>query len=199
MTPKLIFIRHGEAEHNVAFHRDGESAFENPLYKDAHLTQKGKEQVQASAKKLFDLKILDIWSSPLTRCIQTSDELFEELNVNNLYLHDNLLERQGGNHVCNYRKEKEELKKDHRHYNFNFLPELPCFWIERENQTSLYMRMLSFVLLLASLYKDRKEDTYLLIVAHNDCISSLTGTSLQNAEYIITSVDEILASKDKND
>ncbi len=198
MPPKFIFIRHGEAEHNVAFHRDGESAFESALYKDAPLTQKGKEQVQESAKKLMHLNILDIWSSPLTRCIQTTNELFEELNVNTLYLHDNLLERQGGNHVCNERKSKTNLQETYSYYDFNFLPELPHFWIKRENEISLHTRMLSFVLLLNTLYKNRNEDSYILIVAHNDCISSLLGKGLQNAEFVMSSLDEILAFKERN-
>jgi broad specificity phosphatase PhoE len=193
MGPKFIFIRHGEAEHNVAFHEQGESAFEDEKYKDAKLTEQGIKQVQESAKKLSEYKILDIWSSPLTRCIQTTDELFEELNVGTLYLHDNLLERQGGNHVCNYRKTKTELQSEQYHYNFQFLPETPMFWKEREHQTSLWSRMLSFVLMLNKLYKDQDESSYVLISSHNDAISALTGKPLKNAEFVVLTLEEILA------
>ncbi len=193
MGPKYIFIRHGEAEHNVAFHEQGESAFEDEKYKDAKLTEKGIQQVQESAKKLSEYKILDIWSSPLTRCIQTTDELFEELNVGTLYLHDNLLERQGGNHVCNYRKTKTELQSEHFHYTFKFLPETPMFWKERENQTSLWSRMLSFVLMLNKLYEKYDESSYILISSHNDAISALTGKGLKNAEFVVLTLEEILA------
>lgn len=193
MGPKFIFIRHGEAEHNVGFRNQGDSAFEDEKYTDAKLTEKGIQQVQESAKKLFDYKILDIWSSPLTRCIQTTDEVFEEINVGNLYLHDNLLERQGGNHVCNHRKTKTELQKEHPHYNFQFLSETPVFWKERENYTSLHTRMTSFVLMLNHLYKDQDENSYVLISSHNDAISALSGKDLKNAEFVILTLDEILS------
>jgi broad specificity phosphatase PhoE len=110
MVLKFIFLRHGEAQHNVDFHKVGEAAFTDPKNKDAPLTEVGKQQAQDVAKKLSAYLLLDIWSSPLTRCVETSLELFEELNVGELYLHDSLLERLGGGHVCNDRKSKIELK-----------------------------------------------------------------------------------------
>ena len=95
MSPRFIFLRHGEAEHNVAFHKEGASVFKEEAYRDAKLTAKGIEQAIEAAKALSSLKIEAIWSSPLTRCIQTAEEVFEEVDCDELYLHDNLLERLG--------------------------------------------------------------------------------------------------------
>lgn len=192
MPPKFIFVRHGEADHNVAFHSVGNSAFEDTNYKDALLTEKGKEQAKNVAKELSSYNILELWCSPLTRCIQTAEEIFEETSCGKLYLHDNLLERQGGNHVCNERKTKSELKALYKCWDFNFIAEKPVYWNERENQTSLYTRMLMFVLLLANLYAKYDETNYIVIVGHNNAIASLIGVSLENCEYKVYSIEELL-------
>jgi broad specificity phosphatase PhoE len=189
MVLKFIFIRHGEAQHNVDFHRVADAAFTDSKNKDAPLTELGLQQARDAAKTLSGFKILDLWSSPLTRCIQTSGELFEELNINRMYLHDNLVERQGGGHVCNTRKARSELKSVL--WNTNFLPELPPFWLSRENQTSLHYRMKMFILLLADIYK-KYEDGYVLIVGHGDALGSLLYKSLKNAEHVIMTLDEVL-------
>jgi broad specificity phosphatase PhoE len=197
MVLKFIFIRHGEAQHNVDFHSIGQAAFTDPKNKDAPLTDLGHQQARDAAKQLSELTILDLWSSPLTRCIQTSEELFEELNIGTLYLHDNLLERQGGGNICNERKEKTELKK-HFILNMEFLPEFSPLWIYSETHTSLHYRMKMFILLLADIYK-KFEDGHILVVSHADAIGSLLYKSLKNAEYVILTLDEILNAKPEVD
>jgi broad specificity phosphatase PhoE len=196
MVLKFVFIRHGEAQHNVDFHTVGNAAFTDPKNKDAPLTKLGIQQSQDTAKKLAGLQFLDIWSSPLQRCIETSMELFEELTVNDMYLHDSLLERQGRGYVCNERKPKSEFK-DTFLWKTKFLPETPPMWIECENQTSLHHRMKAFVLWLADLYKSI--DGHVLLVGHGDAIGSLTYKSLKNAEYVILTLEEILKAAPEPD
>ena len=41
MPPKIIVVRHGQAEHNVAADARGEIAYEDPQYRDARLTHTG--------------------------------------------------------------------------------------------------------------------------------------------------------------
>ena len=197
MPPTFIFVRHGEAKHNVAFHATDEKAFEDEANRDAPLTELGLTQAHETAVNLSEYKILDIWTSPLTRCIQTSAELFEETSSQNIYMHDNLLERQGGNHVCNERKLKHELRTKYLSYDTKFLAEKPAYWVERENMSSLYFRMLMFVLLLADRYAHLSEEHHLLVVSHRDAIFSITGKELQKAEPLILTLEQIL-SKDKN-
>jgi broad specificity phosphatase PhoE len=77
--PKFIFVRHGEAQHNVDFHVKGQAAFTDPANKDAPLTAEGIQQAKATANALETIPlILGIWSSPLTRAIQTAEEIFKE-------------------------------------------------------------------------------------------------------------------------
>ena len=199
MPLKFIFVRHAEAKHNADFHIEGETAFSKEENRDAPLTEKGKKQAQATGITLSPLDILDIWSSPLTRCLETAEEIYEEVNCNELFLHDNLLERQGGNHICNMRQLKKEIKKKYSLWKTDYLPEFGPFWIERESTVSVQSRMLMFVQYLhfiysksLEMYKDMDKDRYILIISHNDAICCLTGKSLANAEHVILTFEEIL-------
>ncbi len=188
MAPKFIFVRHGEAEHNVAFHQSGQSVFTDEKYRDPPLTQQGVQDSIKTGKELSNLNIAAIWSSPSTRCIQTAEEIFEEIDVDDLYLHDNLLERQGGRQVCNERLPKSQLKQWHSFWNMKLLPEIPAKWDEYEDNYSLRQRMLMLVMLLSDMYKD---DSYVIIVSHKQAINALTGNLLESGEYVIPSLDDI--------
>ncbi len=191
MAPKFIFMRHGEAEHNVAFHEVGASAFTDPNYQDAVLTKKGIEQAREAAQKLSSYTILDLWTSPLTRALQTSEELFEELNINNMYIHDNLLERQGGGYICNKRATKRVLEKKFFGFHTMFLPDFPPDWIDRESETALVQRLRMFILQLADLYKNVSEEKHILIIGHGDALSALTGKPFKNGEFVVMSVEDL--------
>jgi broad specificity phosphatase PhoE len=193
-VPKFIFVRHGEAEHNVAAHGpEGDAAYTNEAYKDASLTQTGITQARSTGEALACYNIIDIWSSPLTRCIQTSLELFEETSAQDLYLHDSLIEVLGGGHICNDRKPRRELKKSYALCHVENLPDLPPMWAVRENAYSVTNRMMSLCLLLAEIYKDSPENSYLVLTSHWGAIHTFTGKALKNAEYVIKSLEEILA------
>lgn len=193
MAPKFIFVRHGEAEHNVAYHKEGVSAFTKEEFKDAPLTPLGIEQGQAVGKALANYKIVDIWCSPLTRAIQTAEEIFEEANVQDIYLHDALLEFLGGNNKPNERKPKYEIKKKFPGWKTEFLPEFPPMWVESEPVMAQRQRMKMFVLWAAELYKDESESSHVVIVSHKNVIQSLTGKDLKNGEHIVMTLAEILA------
>lgn len=188
-------MRHGEAEHNVAFRQNDITAFTNEKYTDAPLTEKGVLQSEETGKKLASLKIIDIWSSPLTRCIETVEEVFEWIKVENLYLHDNLLERQGGGYVCNTRKPKGELKNKYPHFDMKSIPDLPSMWLHRESEYILYRRLFMFIKLLEDIYIDADKDSHVLIVGHGDAFHSLLGEYLSTAEFVIMSLEEILQDK----
>lgn len=191
MAPKFIFMRHGEAEHNVAFYEHGESVFQDSKYTDPCLTPKGVEQAREAGKALSQFKIVDIWTSPLSRCIQTTEEVFEETNPSKLILHDNLLEQLGGGCVCNERKSKTELKQLYPHLDMSYLPTLPQYWCEKENSYAVHQRMFMLIMLLADVYSECSKNDYILLVSHANAINSITGKCLKNAEYVIMTLDEI--------
>lgn len=191
MPPKFIFIRHGEAEHNVAFHTLGDSVFKDEQYRDAPLTQKGIEQVQELSNRLQSYKIFDAWCSPLKRCRQTAEELFEELHINRMYLHDCLLERQGRGYVCNERKPKVEMGEWEFLFDMSFLSDKPAEWIEMESNTVLLQRTKMLVLQLADMYKNLDESYHILIIGHGDALGCLLNRSFKNAEFVVMGVEEL--------
>lgn len=191
MAPTFYFLRHGEATHNVAFHEKGAGIFKEEAYRDAPLTEKGKDQAHELAKSLAGKSFAAIWSSPLTRCIQTAEEVFEEVDCNELYLHDNLLERQGNGHLMNERKSKQELKADFCIWKNTYLADRPAVWISHENDYALRQRMFMLVMLLADIYKEETDP--ILLVGHADAIQALTGRSLKNAELCSFTLEELMA------
>ena len=195
MPPTFTFIRHGEALHNLAWHLEGPSAFRDEKNRDARLTVKGVEQAMDVAKTLSSLKVVGIWSSPLTRCLQTAEEIFEEVdcNVRDLYVHDNLLERQGNGHLMNERRSNSELKKEFGIWDMTSLPDLPPFWANHESDYALRQRMFMLIMLLTDIYNECDETSHILIVGHSDAIATLTGKQLKNAEYVSLTLKDIMA------
>jgi broad specificity phosphatase PhoE len=192
MPIKFVFIRHSEAEHNAAFHEANNDPliFLKKELRDSKLTEKGKAQAIHLAKQLNTKypNVEAIWSSSLQRCIQTADEIFEELNVNQYYIHDNLIERQTPGYAFNYRTEREQLKKLYGHINMDYIPEIPALW-NKENNNVLRSRMYMILMLLLDLYKDT--DSVIIIVGHKEAILTLTGKSLKNAEYFEMTEEEV--------
>lgn len=182
MPPTFILVRHGEAEHNVGFRAQGESAYENPIYRDSPLTEVGIEQVNNTRHRLESLSIVDVWSSPLTRCIQTAEGI---RRGENQYVHDSLLERLGGGHVCNERKSKFELQRLCPNWSTKYLPENPPSWDEREPIQSVRSRVFGLLAFLREYYRELPETDHILVVTHHDAIESITETSLRNADYVL--------------
>lgn len=77
----IIFIRHGEADHNISNLYNS-----NPFsdaYKASNLTSKGKCQVGELAEKMIkegynDKNIVAVYASPLPRTLQTADILSQK-------------------------------------------------------------------------------------------------------------------------
>lgn len=195
MSIKFILVRHAEAEHNAAFHesKDDRMTFYKKELQDSKLTEKGKTQACNIAKELAEKypNVEAIWSSSLQRCIQTANEIFEEVNVHDYYVHDNLIERQTPGYYFNYRTEKTKLKELYGHINMDYIPEMAPFWAKIENDYVLRSRMYMMMMLLLDLYKG--SDSVVMIVGHNDAILTLTGKSLKNAEYMEMTEEEVRA------
>ncbi|MFK0569613.1 histidine phosphatase family protein [Endozoicomonas sp.] len=80
----IVFLRHGEGEHNVE--KIYSSNPENPGYKAVKLTEHGREQVRETSDRLFESgvngdTICKVIVSPLPRTIETADILMGKLQV----------------------------------------------------------------------------------------------------------------------
>jgi broad specificity phosphatase PhoE len=196
---QFVFLRHGEATHNKAFHEENQnemSVFTNEEFRDAPLTPLGIEQAQAVGKKLVKEFGMDgwnaMWCSPLARAIQTANEIYEEINFNEMFLHDNLIEMQIEKYVCNHRLTRDELDtKFYKMWNTKNLADIQSVWNRSENSYAVRQRMWMLCALLSDIYKD-ESNPRILIVSHANAIQELTGKYLKNCEYcVVNSLSEL--------
>ena len=71
----IYFIRHAQSEFNAAHMEGGK----DPMIFDAPLTDKGRRQAEEAKAQVAELGIKQVITSPLTRAIQTSLCLFEDI------------------------------------------------------------------------------------------------------------------------
>jgi broad specificity phosphatase PhoE len=186
---KFILIRHGEATHNVGAETEGDAAYENPAYRNSQLTTKGVQQATDAGLKIASTLTTDaaaLWCSPLQRCMMTAEHVMKSVNVplEQMYLHDSLLERLGRGHVCNMRASTSEIRRDWPDFNTNMLPDVGPEWRGIEGRQSVKLRMTMLMEHLKRVYAGEKDPV--IIISHHDALLDLVGYSFKNAEYMIT-------------
>jgi broad specificity phosphatase PhoE len=186
---KFILIRHGEATHNVGAETEGDAAYENPAYRNSVLTAKGINQAADAGHKIASTMTSSaaaLWCSPLQRCMQTAEQLMKSVDVplNQMYLHDSLLERLGRGHVCNMRAPTGEIRRDWPDFNANLLPDVGPEWKGIEGRQSVKFRMTMLLEHLKRVYAGSAEPV--IIVSHHDALLDLVGYSFKNVEYMVT-------------
>lgn len=98
---KLIVMRHGQAFNNV--NRVHNSSPQNLNYRPVGLTEKGKKQVEKTARELLtkgfnNNTIAAVFVSPLPRCVQTAQTLVQQgvIAEGKLIIDNRLRERNAG-------------------------------------------------------------------------------------------------------
>lgn len=100
----FIFVRHGQATHNVT------RAYWDPAEQDAALTAEGVQQARNLRPDRLAERCDAIWCSPLQRCRTTLTLLLGDMSrIARVYLDDRLLEPQG-EAIVNRRPEWPDLK-----------------------------------------------------------------------------------------
>lgn len=180
---KVLFLRHGQAEHNVAFQTEGPRAYKNPRYQDSALTEVGEFQASAIAKTLSEFPIDCIFTSPLTRCIQTALQVQAFFPRAPMFAVDALIEEQGDEEICNVRKPLEDLQEQFPSIDFDTFcsPEFTLWdWTdEREPQEAVKQRVQDFLKQIRPMNLST-----VLCVSHHDTIRDTFGRELGNCEYI---------------
>jgi broad specificity phosphatase PhoE len=181
---KLYFIRHGHAEHNAAYDKENdEKVYRSLDYKDSHLTEKGVQQIKEVELPVHLPRKMDrVYSSPLTRCIQTARILVGDRTI--LHLHDGLLETHGP-FPCNWRPDFDSLtnalsyyvlkdvEKHYKPYTKYYLTGLT------ETDEEIKERATNTVEQIKSECKGFEN---VLVVTHNDWLESLFGRPFENGE-----------------
>lgn len=84
MITMIYLIRHGECKGNIENRLSGITDFE--------ITQRGKEQTYLLASKMKEFKISKIYSSPLSRAVDTARIIMKENQINKLNIDNELQE-----------------------------------------------------------------------------------------------------------
>jgi broad specificity phosphatase PhoE len=185
MPATFILVRHAEGTHNLAAETFGEIAYRDPLYRDARLTTKGVLQARATGNLIAAEwpNAVAVWSSPLTRCIQTATHIMESVSVRegNKFVHDYLIERQRKEDVCNFRADANEISSAWPMFKTQFLSSTAGTWDEDEPQDTVKMRV---TMLLEHLNRKYKSGT-VIIVSHYETLFEVVGRGLNNAEFVV--------------
>ena len=118
----IICIRHGRAFHNVLSDKIGEKAFSLKESFDAPLVEEGILQAKELGKNSKQLKKIDIvFVSPLTRTLQTAENIFEKNKIVRIVALDKMKEFPQGIEICNKRRNRIELKEKFKKVDFSLL------------------------------------------------------------------------------
>ena len=109
MTKLIYFIRHAEAEHNVAYNLYGESAYESPQFRDADLTLNGISQAEKLAISMDFIPLQVVFTSPLVRTLHTSSILFKQHCIPIIASED--IRERYDRHPVNNRQDVSRLKE----------------------------------------------------------------------------------------
>ena len=118
----IICIRHGKAFHNVLSDKIGEKAFSLKESFDAPLVEEGILQAKELGENLKQLMKIDIvFVSPLTRTLQTAENIFEKNKIVRIVALDKMKEFPQGIEICNKRRNRIELKEKFKKVDFSLL------------------------------------------------------------------------------
>ena len=118
----IICIRHGRAFHNVLSDKIGEKAFSLKESFDAPLVEEGILQAKELGENSKQLKKIDIvFVSPLTRTLQTAENIFEKNKIVRIVALDKMKEFPQGIEICNKRRNRIELKEKFKKVDFSLL------------------------------------------------------------------------------
>jgi broad specificity phosphatase PhoE len=183
---KFYFIRHGHAEHNAAYDKlQDKSVYRSLDYKDSHLTAKGINQIKEIELPVKLPRKMDrVYSSPLTRCIQTARILMGEREI--LHLHDGLMETQGP-FPCNWRPDIDTFRNSLSYYilkdvNSTYTP-YTKYYLTNISETDEEMKE-RVTTTLEQIKKECSNLDNILIVTHNDWLESLFGRPFKNGEVL---------------
>ena len=113
---EIYIIRHGETEWNKLGKGQGQEA-------DIELNETGINQAKSTGTYLKDFRVSDkdfdcIISSPMIRCVETSNQIANEIGFNreNIILNEDIKELKKGN-MSGLTKEDEKMKKFNEYVN----------------------------------------------------------------------------------
>ena len=168
----IYCIRHGLALHNVLGQEIGSKAYFLEKCFDAPLVDKGILQAKELGKKWDNLdKIQKVFVSPLTRTLQTTENIFKDKIGLKIIALDGIKEFPQGMETCNKRREKKELEVNFKSIDFSELDsDTDQMWREDRFETieELEQRIEDFKNLLKKL-----DDENVAVVSHSSFLKQM--------------------------
>ena len=180
----ILCIRHGRAFHNVLSDKIGEKAFFLKESFDAPLVEEGILQAKELGENSKQLKNIDIvFVSPLTRTLQTAENIFEKNQIVRIVALDKMKEFPQGIEICNKRRNRIELKEKFKKVDFSLLDsDSDQMWREDryEKIEELKERIDEFKKFIMN-----ENDNNIAIVSHNNFLKELLFQNCDDETFIL--------------
>ena len=180
----ILCIRHGRAFHNVLSDKIGEKAFFLKESFDAPLVEEGILQAKELGENSKQLKNIDIvFVSPLTRTLQTAENIFEKNQIVRIVALDKMKEFPQGIEICNKRRNRIELKEKFKKVDFSLLDsDSDQMWREDryEKVEELKERIDEFKKFVMN-----ENDNNIAIVSHNNFLKELLFQNCDDETFIL--------------
>ena len=180
----ILCIRHGRAVHNVLCDEIGEEAYFLKESYDAPLVEEGILQAKELGNNSKQLKNIDIvFVSPLTRTLQTAENIFEKNQKVKIVALDKIKEFPQGIDICNKRRNRIELKEKFKKVDFSLLDsDSDQMWREDryEKVEELKERIDEFKKFVMN-----ENDNNIAIVSHNNFLKELLFQNCDDETFIL--------------
>ena len=178
----ILCIRHGRAVHNVLCDEIGEEAYFLKESYDAPLVEEGILQAKELGNNSKQLKNIDIvFVSPLTRTLQTAENIFGKNQIVRIVALDKMKEFPQGIEICNKRRNRIELKEKFKKVDFSLLDsDSDQMWREDryEKIDELKERIDEFKKFIMN-----ENDNNIAIVSHNNFLKELLFQNCGDETY----------------
>ena len=180
MTKLIYFIRHAEAEHNVAYNLYGESAYESQKYMDADITLNGISQAEKLAISMDFIPFEVVFTSPLVRTLHTSSILFKQHCIPIIASED--IRERYDRHPVNNRQDVTRLKELYPFIDFSeIISDTDMLY---NTPDDLQIRAKAFIKYVLS-----RPEKYIAVVSHETFLREVLSQfkipnyNLKNCEY----------------
>ena len=168
----MILLRHGQSEFNLHF----TATRRDPGISDPRLTPLGQEQAERAAAELADEAIARIIASPYTRALQTAAPLARRLGLPVLVT---TAVRERYAFTCDVGSPVADLAQAWPGHDFSAIDDV--WWpTQAEPEAHVIARANRFRVEMAA----DPEWRHTLVVSHWGFILALSGTSVQNGQWI---------------
>lgn len=181
MTKKLFCIRHGEGWHNVNARIDGSGAYYEKENEDPNLTELGIKQARKLGETWKEKEEMDlIITSPLSRCIQTTNNIFKDTNMPIIAV-DYVREYPASLQFSNRRKNKKYLEEKYSNIHFlQLIGNEDLIWDSSKNYETheqLKYRTKQFLRFL-----EKREEEKIALVSHSTFLMNLLFETIDESE-----------------